>query len=136
MSVFAEERRQMGGSLFATIKRFAIPLLQKLWPHLKTLGKKALGSALNVGSGLASDLISGQAKNIPSNFRRRSKQEVNSLSRDYLGQDVFTHPDEQSGSGRKRKAINMFKKPAKRLAKNKSKNKRRRKLAIETDIFS
>jgi hypothetical protein len=130
MPVYAGERRQMGGNLFGTIKRIALPLLYKLLPVLKTLGKRAASSALSVGSGIAGDMIAGRFKEIPKNIRSRGKYEVNALSRDYLGQNVFQDlPEvEQTGSGRRGKTINR--KRVKRLKKVPAIQKRRR-LAIE-----
>lgn len=135
LPVYAGQRRQVGGSFFSTITRLAIPILKRLLPHLKTLGKRVGASALNIGTGLASDLVSGRAKQIPQNLRKRGRAEINQLAQDYIGQDMFTENPQtmQSGSGgvkRRKKSINMKRK---QVAKKRS---RTTAAAIDKDIFS
>jgi hypothetical protein len=109
MPVYSGQRRQMGGNLFSTIKRLAMPLLRHLWPIIKAAGKRVGKSALNVGTGLASDLVSGRAKQIPKNFRNRSKAEINSLGQEFIGQDIFSEtpsaPPQEGGSNQLQQLI-------------------------------
>lgn len=115
LPVYAGVQRQMGGNLFSTIKRFALPLLKKLLPHLYKAGQ----SVARIGSGVVTDLVTGDGKNIKENLKRRGKEEINKLGRDYLDQDII-----QSGSGkRKRKRAKAINK--KRNTKNKSPKKRK-----------
>jgi hypothetical protein len=110
LPIFAGERRQVGGNLFSTIKRIAMPIIRAILPHLKKFGKRAAVSALNVGTGVAGDVIAGNFKDIPSNFRKRGREEINSMSRDYLGTDIMR------GSGKRRRVMKSINKKKKKKA--------------------
>lgn len=137
LPVYSGQRRQVGGSFFSTIRRIAVPLLKQLWPLVKKIGTRFGKSAVNVGTGLAGDLISGRARDIPQNFRKRGREEMNSIAQDYIGQDVFPpSTEQQEGSGR-RKRGRVTKKKAKGInMRGKSVNKKRKQQALNTDIFS
>ena len=99
LPVYAGVQRQMGGSIFSTIKRFAIPLLKKLMPHPFKAGQ----SVARLGSGVVSDLVSGG--NVKANLKRRGREEINKLGRQYIDENII-----QSGDGkRRRKSINKMK---------------------------
>ena len=57
-------RRQVGGSLWSTISRGAKPLLMsilsKIKPHAISAGKHVANSALNLGTNVAMDALSGK----------------------------------------------------------------------------
>ena len=126
MRVYSGMRRQRGAGFFQTIARIALPIIRKLFPFLKravaNVGKRVAKSALNVGSSVAGDLLRGNVKNIPKTFKKKSREEINALSNQYLNTNVFPDEEEdddgggQTGSGRrrrrgyKRKAINKKKK--------------------------
>lgn len=103
--VYKGERRQVGGNLFSTIGRIAMPLLRKLFPVFSRFGKRLGKAALNVGGDMVNDLVSGRASNIPHTFKNRSREEINNISQDYVGQNIFPLSQEGSGMRRKRKAI-------------------------------
>ena len=111
-------RRQVGGGIWSTMIRGARPLLnsmfRKLRPHAfkmgKKIAKKAVGSALNVGTRLAGDVIAGNYKNIPDQMKQSIKgeaqqwqadasNEVSRLKRKYLDDD----DPPQAGRGYKRR---------------------------------
>ena len=128
MRVYSGMRRQRGAGFFQSIARFALPIIRRLFPYLKSVGKRLATSAANVGSSLATDVMSGNFKNIPKNFKKKSREEINSLSNEYIGRDVFP-TGEQGGSGRRRR-------PLKRKAINKKKKKKsckKRKTSILCD---
>lgn len=134
--MYAGQRRQVGGSFFGTIRRLAIPLLQKLWPSLQSIGKQVGKSALSIGTGLAGDLISGKARQIPQNLRKRGREEINSLTERYVGQKMFDDvpPPNQTGSGgrkKKRKAP-----PVKSINMKRLQAAKKKRTALDKDIFS
>ena len=137
MRVYSGMRRQRGAGFFQTIARFALPILRRILPFLKraakAVGRRMARGAMNVGSSVADDVMKGNFKNIPKNFKKKSREEVNAISNQYLGQNVFPAGDdedegggEQGGSGRRRR------RGLKRKAINKKKKKscKKRKLSI------
>lgn len=79
-----QQRRQVGGGIWSTVKRGIRPLISsianKLKPHALNLGKKlvhqAIGSAANVGTSVAGNIISGDYKNIPATLKRGVQNEA------------------------------------------------------------
>lgn len=127
LPVYSGNRRQVGGNIFSTVARFALPLLHRMLPFLKQLGKRAGKAALNVGTGMATDLFTGNAKQIPELFKNRSRNEVDDIAKDYLGRPIF----QQSGSGKRKRRRGSIMKKKKRKAKHASK---KRKIEF-SDIF-
>lgn len=146
MNVYrGENRRQVGGGLFSTLSRGARPFLSMLLAKLKpmamnlgkTVGKRAVKAALNVGTDLAANVLSGEmnrskVKEIFSDEANKIKSDANEVVRGYK-RKAETALGIQSGSGvkRRRKSIKMVKrrtknKSLKRLSKHtkKSINKR------------
>ncbi len=115
MPVYAGSHRQIGAGIFSTLKRVAMPFLRKLFPHLKKFGNRAL----NVGSGVVKDVMSGNRKDVFKNLKERGRQELGEMSKEYLDEDVL----DQTGSGRKRKRPINKKKKAKKRKIHKSRRK-------------
>lgn len=125
-------RRQVGGGLFSTISRGVKPLLQsllaKLKPHAlsagKAVGQRAAKAALNVGTDLATNFLTGRlnmnkAKDIVGGELERIKDETGNVVNTYkrkLGDVIGV----QTGSGNKRRRI-MPKRKAKTTTKRKAK---------------
>lgn len=144
MPVFVGDRRQAGGNFFSTLSRFAMPILRFFAPHLKRLGTSVGKSALSLGSGVVSDLVSGQAKQIPENFRKRGRAELGNIRDDVVNSVFAGKSKKQKGRGRKRKhsAAAAARHDAKRIKKAKRKpintkrKSRKQSAAIHTrDIF-
>lgn len=127
-------RRQVGAGLFSTISRGARPiilsLLAKLSPHFanitKSIGKRAAKAALNVGTDMASNLITGRlnkrkAKDIIDTELQDIKSDASNKLDEY--KQRFT---EQIGSGKRRRiqAPKNNKKKTKMPRRRKSINKR------------
>lgn len=155
-----QQRRQVGGGLWSTVTRgirpFISSLVNKLKPHAQTLGKKlikkAVGSAANVGTSVAGNVLRGDYKGIPAKLKRGvqdeadqwtmdAQEEVQRLKRKYLDDDT-TPQQGRGGKRRKTKPAAKKKKPYKQSTKSKkSINKRRvaKKTTVSrqalTDIF-
>jgi len=123
MPVYAGSPRQMGAGIFGTLKRTALPILHRLLPFLKRVGKRAAKSALSVGHGVLQDIQSGNVKDIRANIRKRGRAELGELSREYLGHDVLDGGEEQQGSGKKRRRRRTKKSINKTTSKRKNKAK-------------
>ena len=139
MRVYSGMRRQRGSGFFQSIARIAMPIIRRILPYFKTAvksaGKRLASSALNVGSSVADDVMSGNFKNIPKNFKKKSREEINSISNQYIGRNVFPEGEVegQGGSGRSHR---RFGRPLKRKAINKKKKKKsvkKRKTSILCD---
>jgi len=115
-------RRQVGGGLFSTIARGAKPLLLSLFarlkPHLvnasKAVGKRAIKAALNVGTDMASNIVSGR-------MNKRKAQDIIDSEITNLRSDAATALQgyKQHGSGKRRRIVKR-----KKMVKRKSINKR------------
>ncbi|NNK26623.1 MAG: hypothetical protein HKP06_00115 [Flavobacteriaceae bacterium] len=131
-----QQRRQVGGGIWSTVKRGIRPLISsianKLKPHALNLGKKlvhqAIISAANVGTSVAGNIISGEYKNIPATLKRgvqneadtwttNAQEQVKLLKRKYLDEDSTP----QEGRGRKRRKMHAT--PASNKKKRKTKRK-------------
>lgn len=132
--VYSGDRRQVGGSIWATLKRFAMPIFKALIPQFKKYGQKIGQSVLNVGAHTAADLLDGNIKEIPQNLKKRALNEVKSLGSQVVG-DVLNHV----GSGAKRRKITKIHKKQQKKKKKKAKAKKRKKssgaAARPKDIF-
>ena len=136
MRPYSGRMRRQAGGLWSTMIRRVRPIVssvfRKLKPHAfklgKKLAKKAVGSALNVGTQLAGDVVSGKYKNIPDQMKQSIRgeaqqwqtdatNEVSRLKQKYLDDD--DDDIEQAGRGYKRKRISPHKKRGKRkISKN------------------
>jgi hypothetical protein len=98
IAVFHGSRRQVGGGIFATIQRFAVPILRRI-------GHKLLGMAPSVGS-KAMEVVKDTLSDVRSGkrFGESLKSHVGSKIRKTL-QDEGLYPsdNEQKGSGYARK---------------------------------
>lgn len=131
-------RRQVGGGLFSTISRGAKPiilsLLAKLRPHVfnatKAVGKRAAKAALNVGTDLASNFVSGRL-----NKRKAEdifKSEINDIKTDANEViDNYKQKLAQTGKGKRRK---LNKKTMKKRTKNINKGKKPKRLSRKKRI--
>ena len=126
MNVYrGSNRRQVGAGLFSTISPGARPiimsLLAKLKPHLlnitKSIGKRAAKAAVNVGSDMAKNLVTGR-------LNKRKAQDIleneieNIKSDAAIGIDEYKQKLAQLGSGKRRK-LNKSNMPRKRKSINK-----------------
>ena len=127
MNVYrGSNRRQVGAGIFSTIARGARPiilsLLARFKPHAlnvtKAIGKRAAKAALNVGTDMATNLITGR-------LNKRKAKDIISSELDDIRTDAnnvvegFKQRFNQYGSGKRRK-LNM-----KRHTKKKVINKRK-----------
>ena len=136
MNVYkGDSRRQVGGGLFSTVMRGAKPLLLSLMARVKphflkateAVGKRAAKAAVNVGTGLASDMLLGKlnkrkAKDILNSEINELRTDANNFIENYKQNYVS-----QEGSGkRKRLSEKPIPKPkeSKKMPKSKSINKR------------
>lgn len=131
-------RRQVGGGLFSTISRGAKPiilsLLAKLRPHVfnatKAVGKRAAKAALNVGTDLASNFVSGRL-----NKRKAEdifKSEINDIKTDANEViDNYKQKLAQTGKGKRRK---LNKKTMKKRTNNINKGKKPKRLSRKKRI--
>ena len=102
--VFSGDRRhQVGGNIWSTLRRLAIPIGRKILSALRPHATRFIGrvgsGALNVGGHTAADLAAGDFKGAIKNLKQRTVQAASNLGRQTVD-DVFS----QVGSGRKRKA--------------------------------
>lgn len=133
-------RRQVGGNIWATIQRGLKPILMNVLSKLKPLavkaGRRAAGSAINVGTSIATDALSGKLNK--NKLKAVMRQEVNKLKNEVQNKAVGYKRkflDElQSGSGipNKRRLIQKTsikskkKMPARKTSKRTSNNTQKR----------
>lgn len=95
-------RRQVGGGIWSTITRGLIPLFLRLKEQTKPLAKRAVQSALTVGTNLATDALAGNLNRGRVKTALRNEAEV-------LKNEAITglkrKLNEQTGSGYKRRKI-------------------------------
>lgn len=124
-------RRQVGGNIWSTIQRGLRPLLMKLKPLAIKAGKRAAGSALNVGTSIASDALTGKLSK--AKLKNAMKQEVDKLKSEVVEKGLAYKrkylDNLQSGSGAKRRRIQKptpkKKMPARKVTKKRKTIKRK-----------
>ena len=124
IAIFWGSRRQTGGGIFASIQRFAIPILrrigQKLLSIAPTVGKKAM----EVVQDTITDVRSGRKHvggALKSNISKHSKAALQ-----YYGINVPEEEEKQTGSGYKRKSPRGYKRkspPKKKTPIRKTRNR-------------
>ena len=134
MHVYAgTARRQVGGSIWSSVRRGAVPLiltlLNKLRPHAVNAGKalaaRTAKSAINVGADMASNAIVGRlnrhkAKDIFKDEFNQIRHDANEQVHDYKRR---LESQLQEGSGAKRRRMTRSK-SAKRRTKRKAPKRR------------
>ena len=101
--VFSGDRRhQVGGNIWSTLRRLAIPIGRKILGALRPHATRFLGrvgsDAMNLEAHTAADLAAGDFKGAIKNLKQRTVQAASNLGQQTVG-DVFS----QVGSGRRRK---------------------------------
>lgn len=118
-------RRQVGGGVWSTIRRGIKPLISRLKPlatkAAKKLAKKALGSAMTVGSKVAmGENIKSALKDEGKNLKSEAMEKLRGFKRKYLPEE-----GEQQGSGNKRRKVSRPKIIRRKMPNRKVARKRR-----------
>jgi hypothetical protein len=137
ISVFQGSRRQVGGGIFASIQRFAVPILRRIGQKLLSLAPHVGNKAMEVVNDTISDVRSGKR------FGDSLKHNVGSKIRKTLEDEGLYPTDDQSGSGyrrqrRPKKHINKKRRKSKAVGINKRKKSSKKRASSKKfrDIFA
>lgn len=113
--VFAGSRRQRGGSIFGSLKRFFIPAV-------KSVGKNLLSKGLGFARDVAEDALAG--KNIKDSFMDRGKTAAIDFGKSTAKQGLNAVSN-LIGSGRRRHPSRKRRKSRKKISRKKISRKRK-----------
>ena len=146
IGIFHGSRKQLGGGIFATIQRFALPILRRIDQKLIGLAPSVGSKALEVVKDTLADVRSGKR------FGEAIKSNVSSKIQNTLAEQGIVIPDDegQKGSGRrrhskkrrrattvKRQKVTAGKKSINRVRKHKKKSShKKKKTSAYRDIFA
>jgi len=130
LPVFAGSRRQRGGSIFGSFKRFFTPIA-------KFVGRNLLSHGVGLATDVASDALAG--KNVKDSFLSHGKTRATNLGKSVLKEGLSSLSN-MVGQGKRRRRTKSKKRPKrikrklKRVLRKRSTNATSRKRKRQTSI--
>lgn len=141
IAIFQGNRRQTGGGIFASIQRFAVPILRRIGQRLLSVAPSVGAKAMEVVKDTISDVRSGKrlGDSLKSNISNKIQKTLNDYTTDQSGSGKRRRWRRKNGINRKRKKKSAVKKGG--ITKRRKKKKWRRRTSTKKkklfrDIFS